>query len=97
MRNIIDPLPPAPLPTAREAKVGVFESAKDLWNGEIEGLVRKIQYTNWHEVRERLEKRASAVWHKTSAQIKDAGDAVVEKGKEAAPKLAPGVVRGREG
>jgi altered-inheritance-of-mitochondria protein 5 len=61
LRNIIDPIPPPPPTSAREARVSVFESAKDSWNAQIEGLVRKMQDTNWGIVRERVERGASEV------------------------------------
>ncbi|KAF2431893.1 hypothetical protein EJ08DRAFT_678062 [Tothia fuscella] len=56
LENIIRPLPAAPPTTAREARVGVVESAKDRWNGEIERLVRRAQSTDWRLVGERLER-----------------------------------------
>ena len=37
---------------------------KDRWNGEIEGLVRRIEDTDWNEVRERWERRVGNVWEK---------------------------------
>ena len=60
--------------------MSVFESAKDLWNREIEGAVRKVQYTDWQEVRERIEVGAGRVWGKVTEGIAEVG----EKGREAA-------------
>lgn len=39
----------------------MLESAKDMWNREIEGVVRRVQYTDWSEVRERMERGAGRV------------------------------------
>ena len=37
---------------------------KDRWNGEVEGLVRRVQTTDWSEVRERWERRIGNVFSK---------------------------------
>jgi MICOS complex subunit MIC12 len=67
LRNAIDPLPPAPEPSAREARVSLTESAKDRWNTEVEGLVRRIQTTDWDGVRDGVLERVASVY-KTSKQ-----------------------------
>jgi hypothetical protein len=41
--------------------VSVFESAKDSWNAQIEGLVKRVQDTDWGFVRERVERGAGEV------------------------------------
>ena len=73
--------------------MSVFESAKDLWNREIEGAVRKLQYTDWHEVRERIEIGAGRVWGKVREGVAEVG----EKGREAAePAFESASVRTQE-
>jgi len=74
LKDVIEPLPPSPPPTDREARVSVLESAKDRWNGEIEGLVKRTQETNWHEVRNRLEDRVAALWSKTFEKARETGE-----------------------
>lgn len=74
--------------------MSVFDSAKDMWNREIEGVVRKVQYTDWSEVREQIEKGAERVWgsvRDSVGEVKELG----EKTKE--PVFAQASVRGREG
>jgi MICOS complex subunit MIC12 len=61
LRSIVQPEPPIPPPTAREARAGVIEFAKDRWNGEIEGLVRKVNNTDWNEVRSEWEGKIMAL------------------------------------
>ncbi|KAF2840565.1 hypothetical protein M501DRAFT_1014577 [Patellaria atrata CBS 101060] len=55
LTNIVEPLPPLPEPVAREARGGLVETAKDIWNRELEGLVRRAQGVRWREVEERVE------------------------------------------
>jgi Altered inheritance of mitochondria 5 len=42
----------------------MVEMMKDRWNGEVEGLVRRVQTTDWSEVRERWERRIGNVFSK---------------------------------
>jgi altered-inheritance-of-mitochondria protein 5 len=95
LRNIIEPLPPAPEPTARQARVSVFDSAKDMWNREIEAVVRKVQYTDWAEVRDQMERGAGRVWGNVREGVKEVGKQADEKVKE--PVVAEITGRGREG
>lgn len=46
LQNLVEPLPPAQ-PARPYAKVNFVESAKDQWNEEVEGLVRRLQRTDW--------------------------------------------------
>jgi len=70
LRGIVQPEPPALAPTIRETRAGVVEFAKDRWNGEIEGLVRKVNNTDWNEVRSELEGRIMAL----ASRLKDSGN-----------------------
>lgn len=45
----------------------MWETAKDRWNAELEGGVRKLQRTDWGQVRERMEEGASRVWRRAFA------------------------------
>jgi altered-inheritance-of-mitochondria protein 5 len=51
LHNLVEPQPAAPPPRARMVNAGLVEEAKDRWNGEIEGLVRRMHNTDWNEVR----------------------------------------------
>jgi hypothetical protein len=60
------------------------ETLKDRWNAEVEGLVRRVEETDWNQVRARWESRIGAVW----AKLRESkpGDSlktnVVEAGEE---------------
>jgi len=57
----VDPQPATAPPVAREVRTGLVESAKDRWNGEVEGLVRRVQGTDWGVVREGVVGRVRGV------------------------------------
>ena len=40
------------------------ETLKDRWNAEVEGLVRRVEETDWNQVRARWESRIGTVWAK---------------------------------
>ena len=42
----------------------MVETAKDRWNGEVEGLVRRVQGVDWRSAREGLEDRLTSAWRK---------------------------------
>ena len=44
--------------------VSLVETLKDRWNGEVESLVRRVQETDWNQVRARWESRIGTVWAK---------------------------------
>lgn len=57
-------------------------------------MVRRVQYTDWHEVRERMERGASTIFEKGRETVKEVG----EQGQKAKdPVFASASVRGREG
>ncbi|ORY08917.1 hypothetical protein BCR34DRAFT_626007 [Clohesyomyces aquaticus] len=64
LTNIVDPQPPAPEPVAREVPVGLAEMAKDRWNRELEGAVRRIYNTDWRRVREETEDKVGGIIQK---------------------------------
>jgi altered-inheritance-of-mitochondria protein 5 len=66
-RNIVDPQPPLPPPTVREERAGLMEQAKDMWNAEIEGLVRRAHNTDWAAVRAGWERK---ITHAVSDTVK---------------------------
>ncbi|KAH7125779.1 hypothetical protein B0J11DRAFT_615106 [Dendryphion nanum] len=61
LTNTVEPQPPAPEPLPREVPVGLAEMAKDRWNRELEGVVRRIYETDWRKVRETAEDRVGGV------------------------------------
>jgi altered-inheritance-of-mitochondria protein 5 len=68
LTNVIEPPAPEPVPITRVVPVGLFEMAKDRWNRELEGAVRKAYETDWRRVREGAEDRWSAVMEKLREQ-----------------------------
>jgi hypothetical protein len=52
--------------------VSLVETLKDRWNGEVESLVRRVQETDWNQVRARWESRIGTVWAKMRQS--EAGD-----------------------
>lgn len=83
LTNIVEPRPPLPPPTSREVRTGIWESAKDRWNAELEGGVRKLQRTDWGDVRDRMEEGVGRVWRRAFA------------GAEEGVKKVEGEVKGR--
>jgi MICOS complex subunit MIC12 len=53
--NIVEPQPLQPLPTPREVRGGFVEMAKDRWNAEIEGLLRRTYNKDWNKARADVE------------------------------------------
>ena len=74
LNNLVEPQPPLPPPTGREVRAGLWETAKDRWNAELEKDVRKLHNVDWNGVRERMEEGVSAVYRKA-----------FEKGREVVP------------
>ncbi|KAF2004965.1 hypothetical protein P154DRAFT_425473 [Amniculicola lignicola CBS 123094] len=64
LTNIVDPQSIEEEPVARELPVGLAEMAKDRWNREVEGVVRRVYGTDWTGVREGMEDRLGAVVRK---------------------------------
>ncbi|PVI07775.1 hypothetical protein DM02DRAFT_231947 [Periconia macrospinosa] len=61
LTNVVQPQPAEPEPVAREVPVGLTEMAKDRWNREVEGALRKVYETDWRRVRENAEDRLGSV------------------------------------
>ena len=85
LNSVIEPLPPALEPAPYDVKrESLVETLKDRWNSEVEGLVRKAQYTDWNEVRERWETLAGDAWRRLSGS--EMGErlqqSVVDSGEE---------------
>lgn len=60
----MEPQPDLPPPVAREVRAGIWETAKDRWNAELENGVRRLQGADWRDVRERMEEGVSRVWRR---------------------------------
>jgi altered-inheritance-of-mitochondria protein 5 len=69
LKGLIEPIPLAPEPIARELPMGLTEMAKDKWNKELEVVVRRVYETDWRRVREGLEDKVGNVIEK----IRDGG------------------------
>ncbi|KAF2662337.1 hypothetical protein K491DRAFT_710276 [Lophiostoma macrostomum CBS 122681] len=61
LTNVVVPPPPGPEPEPKEVEVGLVEMAKDRWNRELEGVVRRVYETDWRRVRERAEDRVGGL------------------------------------
>ncbi|PNY23842.1 MICOS complex subunit MIC12 [Tolypocladium capitatum] len=86
LQSLVDPIP-QPLPPSRSEvaaaqRAASIEVAKDRWNEEVENAVRWVQHTDWDEVREGLEARASYLWAKAvGGSVEEAGEAGKAGGK----------------
>ncbi|KAK5942218.1 hypothetical protein PMZ80_006173 [Knufia obscura] len=64
LNSKIDPPEPEYEPPAyRIEQAGLDEQLKDRWNREVEGIVRKVQTTDWEAVRIRWENRISSAFN----------------------------------
>lgn len=68
LKNVVEPEPPAPEPTARVVPAGLAEMAKDRWNRALETGLKGVYETDWRRVRESAEDRLSAVAEKIREQ-----------------------------
>jgi hypothetical protein len=53
--------------------VTLKESVKDQWNRELEGMVRKVQGTDWGKVGDDVWDGGVGLWNRAAKAIKDAG------------------------
>lgn len=56
----------------REVKAGLVETAKDMWNAELEREVRLLQNVDWHSLWERTEENISSLYRKAFQSGRDA-------------------------
>ena len=77
LNSVVEPLPPFPeSPAYNVQKVSLVETLKDRWNREVEGTVRRLEDTDWNQVRSRWESRIGMVWAKLRES--DVGDRIKE-------------------
>jgi MICOS complex subunit MIC12 len=57
----------------KEVQAGAIEMAKDRWNREIEGLLRRTYETDWNAVRGEWENRIVGVVGRVREKAADAG------------------------
>lgn len=79
LSNIVNPLPPGPPSTSREVPAGLWETAKDRWNAELERSVRKLQNTDWDAVRDGMEENVSRVWRRAFEKGREGIEGVEKK------------------
>jgi altered-inheritance-of-mitochondria protein 5 len=109
LNSAVEPLPPLPEPPAYEVrKTSLIEELKDKWNGEIENAVRRLQTTDWDEVRSRWERRIGNVFQKVGEsdagkevaaagdRLKDTVAAAADGAKDAAKNIKDNVIGARE-
>jgi MICOS complex subunit MIC12 len=53
---------PETLEVEERRKESLAEVLKERWNAEVEGMVRRVEETDWREVRERWERRGVNIW-----------------------------------
>jgi hypothetical protein len=53
---------PETLEVDERRKESLAEVLKERWNAEVEGMVRRVEETDWREVRERWERRGVNFW-----------------------------------
>ncbi|KAH8671408.1 hypothetical protein BX600DRAFT_434516 [Xylariales sp. PMI_506] len=100
--GLTDPLPPVVPPTRSEIaavqRAHFVETAKDKWNAEIEGAVRKVQETDWVEVREGVETALGRLWSGSAAATATAttGESVKSAAEEAKSAGAAAVSKGEQ-
>ena len=71
LNNVVEPQPPPPAPPSREVRAGLWESAKDGWNGELERNIKKLYATDWHAVRDQMEEGVSRVWRRAFKKTRE--------------------------
>jgi len=92
-------LDPSPLPPpqsraelAREERSSLSETLKDRWNEEVENAVRRVQRTDFNEVREGME---GAVARILGSGLQKSREGVEEAEKKAGPKVQEAVDRSK--
>ncbi len=92
-------LEPSPVPPpqsraelAREERSSLTETLKDRWNNEVENAARRVQRTDWNEVREGME---GAVARLLGSGLQKSREGIEEAEKQAAPKVQGAVDRSK--
>lgn len=70
LNNIVNPLPPTPPVTSRTLQGGLWDTAKNRWNHELENNVRKLYNTDWAAVRDKIETGAGRLWRRLEGSDK---------------------------
>ncbi len=97
LTSLLDPTP-IPPPQSRadlalEERSTLLEAAKDRWNEELEGVVRRVQRTDWNGVREGLE---GAVSRLLGTGFEKSREGIEEVENQAGPKVQEAVDRSRD-
>jgi MICOS complex subunit MIC12 len=94
--SLLEPLPVPPPQSraelAREERSSLTETLKDRWNEEVENAVRKVQRTDWNEVREGME---GAVARLLGSGLQKGREGIEEAEKQASPKVQEAVDRSK--
>ena len=53
-------------------RVGLWETAKDKWNAELDESVRRLQSVDWADVTTGLEEKVSAVYRRAFQKSREA-------------------------
>lgn len=71
LNNIVEPQPLQPPPASREVRAGVWETAKDRWNAELESNVKKLYRVDWNGVWDRTEEGVSSLWRRAFEKARE--------------------------
>jgi MICOS complex subunit MIC12 len=91
LNSLIDPTPvqpPSRAELSRQSRSTFTETAKDLWNDEVENAVRWVQSTNWNGVRQGME---GAVARLLGLGLQKPREGVEEAEKQVGPKVQEAV------
>jgi Altered inheritance of mitochondria 5 len=59
--------------SGRRREGSLVEMMKERWNEEVEGMVRRVQSTDWSGVRERWERRGVSAWRNVMGELEGLG------------------------
>ena len=71
LTNVVEPLAQLPPATSREINAGLWETAKDRWNAELESGVHRLQQADWSAIREQMEEGVSSVYRRAFEKTRE--------------------------
>ncbi|PMD27421.1 hypothetical protein NA56DRAFT_654231 [Hyaloscypha hepaticicola] len=96
LTSLLEPSPTPPPQSradlAREERSSLTETLKDRWNNEVENSVRRVQRTDWNEVREGME---GAIARLLGSGLQKSQEGIEKAEKQAAPIFQEAVDRSK--